>query len=53
MKKPVWTILLLALLVMAIVSPFSALALLMFFVLISAIVSTIWTLLRTALSEDV
>lgn len=52
MKKSLWTIVLFALLVMAIVSPFSALSLLMMFLLVSAFIWTISTLLGTAAGDD-
>lgn len=50
--KPVWTLLLLSLLVLAIVAPFSALAMLMLFTLVSVVFWAGWTLIRTLFTGD-
>ncbi|HEY9876481.1 MAG TPA: hypothetical protein V6D12_23850 [Candidatus Obscuribacterales bacterium] len=52
MKKSVLTILLLGLLLMAMVAPFSALAMLMVVVLGSAFFWTLWTMLQTLITGD-
>ncbi|MBW4574898.1 MAG: hypothetical protein KME08_06385 [Aphanothece sp. CMT-3BRIN-NPC111] len=52
MKKSVGMVLLLALLLMAMVSPFSALAMLMLVVFGSAFFWTLWTLLQTLITGD-
>lgn len=51
--KSVWTLLLLGLLTLAIVAPFSALAMLMLFTLVSVVIWTGWTLIRTLFTGDV
>jgi hypothetical protein len=52
MKRSVLTILLLGLLLMAMVAPFSALAMLMVVVLGSAFFWTLWTMLQTLITGD-
>lgn len=52
MNKSVLTIVLFAMLVMAIVSPFSALSLLMMFLLISSFIWVISSLIQTSTRED-
>ncbi|XGV97197.1 MAG: hypothetical protein ACAF41_31300 [Leptolyngbya sp. BL-A-14] len=52
MKSPLWTLLLLALLLVAIVAPFSALAMLMLFTLAAVFIWTFWTLVRSFFSSD-
>ena len=52
MKSPLWTLLLLVLLLVTIVAPFSALAVLMLFTLVSVFVWTFWTLVRSFFSGE-
>jgi len=52
MKSPLWTLLILVLLMMAIVAPFSALAMFMRFTLVSVFVWAFWTFIRTLFAGD-
>ena len=52
MNRSIWMVLLLGLLLMMLLAPFSALALLMMVVLVSAIGWTVWQLLVTLVRGD-
>jgi hypothetical protein len=52
MKNPLWTLFLLVALLMVVIAPFSALAMLMLFMVASVFVWAFWTFIQTLFSSD-